>query len=201
MAVSTFIGILKNFLEECQFNNDRKQYRGGLMKFHLYLLVLFSIIITGCANSDSMIQTALAETDANLPTNTTIPTHTAIPTNTIFPTNTPLPTNTDTRTPLPSDTPSPTYTSSPTDTSTPSATSTKIPTPTGPAEITASIPSSVPYERTSGGQCIWNITITFKEGSGVDATIEEIGNIFVSGKYKYYLGGEHKRDVDIFIPG
>jgi hypothetical protein len=148
-----------------------------------------------------MIQTALAETDAQLPTETTIATNTTNPTNTTFPTNTPDPTSTDTPTHTPSDTPSPTYTSSPTETLTPSATRTKKPTPTGPAEVTASIPSSVPYERSSGGQCVWKISITFQEENGVDATIDEIGNIFVSGRYKYYLGGEHKRDVDLFIPG
>ena len=165
------------------------------MKVRICVMVAFTIFITGCGISDNMIQTALAETSEKIPTDTPAHTSTQIPTNSPSPTFT----ITSTSTPAPSKTPTATNTKIPTDT--PSDTPTIIPTPTGPADITAFIPPSVPYER-AGSKCKWKLAIDFQSENGVDATINQIGNIFVSpGGWKYYVGGEHKNDVDIFIHG
>jgi len=159
------------------------------------LLIFFAFIISGCGVSEGAIQTALAETIEKIPTDTPAHTSTNIPTNSPSPTST----ITSTSTPAPSKTPTATNTKIPT--GTPTDTPTIVPSPTGPSEINAFIPPSVPYDRI-GTKCKWRLVIDFQSENGVDATINEIGNIFVSPSgWKYYVGGQHKKEVDIFIPG
>jgi hypothetical protein len=73
------------------------------MKNQIATILVIAFLIVGCQPSESAIQTAMAETQAALPTATLIPTK--IPTNTAKPTNTPKPT--DTPEPTATNTPSP----------------------------------------------------------------------------------------------
>jgi hypothetical protein len=69
-------------------------------KYLLYGSVIIAILfVTSCQPSESVVQTAIAQTQAAAPTVTLLPTVTRFPTNTVVPTNTTFPTATATDTP------------------------------------------------------------------------------------------------------
>ncbi len=63
------------------------------------LILITALLLSACSPSESAVQTAIANTQLAIPTNTAIPPDTATPTAT--PTETPLPTNTPTITRMP----------------------------------------------------------------------------------------------------
>jgi hypothetical protein len=105
------------------------------------LLFVFVLLLATCQPSEQTIQTAIANTQAAIPSETNTPG----PTNTPLPSNTPLPK----ATPYPTTTPVPSYTPIPTNTPFPKLGSMDNPVPLGKAE-----------ELTKGGEIDFTIRVT-----------------------------------------
>jgi hypothetical protein len=112
--------------------------------YRLIIIVVVSIVLTACGQSQSAVQTSVVMTLTAMPTNTPIPSNTPVPTATA----TPLPTNTPTRTP----------------TNTPKATATRRPpTPTEAPEVGSyerPVPMNLPYPFTYSGNQDFSLTVT-----------------------------------------
>ena len=152
------------------------------------LLILSSI---GCTMVPEFVATATSS-----PTNTA--TRTPLPTGTF--TATPTPTWMPTQTPKPTSTPTLTSTRRPSPTRT--FTSTRTPIPSGPAQVAASLPDTIPCTPWENDGCIWNYKVTFTETNGVPATVERIGRRYIDthGKIWAAESGEWF-DKTIVIPG
>jgi hypothetical protein len=107
------------------------------------------------------------------------------------------PTQTSTPTEIPTSTSTPTRTPTDTPTATPSQT------PSGPSEVVAVLPNTIPCKEWSGyGSCKWDFTVTFVEKNGVPATIERIGRLFkTKNGRKYTIGTKEWHNQTILIPG